>query len=120
MAAMTRPVAAAVVLDSCNLMLHVSTCFASTPHAFMLSSASMGVSANLTVLACCCAGFVIAVWEVFAAAHPWKGMTMGEVMTAVMIEGRRLIWGPGVPKVGAPPLGQEGSRVFGMKTISRR
>jgi hypothetical protein len=46
---------------------------------------------------------VIAVWEVFAAAHPWKGMTMGEVMTAVMIEGRRLVWGPGVPKVGAPP-----------------
>ncbi len=43
--------------------------------------------------------FMPAVWEVFAAAHPWKGMTMGEVMTAVMIEGRRLIWGPGVPKV---------------------
>lgn len=53
-----------------------------------------------SLLACCCAGFVTAVWEVFAAAHPWKGMTMGEEMTAVMIEGRRLIWGPGVPKVG--------------------
>lgn len=42
--------------------------------------------------------FGVMMWEVFAAAHPWKGMTMGEVMSAVMIEGKRLVWGPGVPK----------------------
>ena len=39
------------------------------------------------------------VWEVVTAAHAWKGLTMGEVMTAVMIEGRRLAWPIGVPKV---------------------
>lgn len=45
--------------------------------------------------------FGVIMWEVFAAAHPWKGLTMGEVMTSVMIDGRRLIWGTGVPKAYA-------------------
>jgi hypothetical protein len=63
---------------------------------------SRPAAAGLPHCACVCVCVCVpAVWEVFAAAHPWKGMTMGEVMSAVMIEGKRLVWGPGVPKVGA-------------------
>lgn len=45
--------------------------------------------------------FGVLMWEVFAAAHPWQDHTMGEVMTAVMVEGRRLTWGPNTPKAYA-------------------
>lgn len=35
------------------------------------------------------------------AAHPWKGMMMGEIMSKVMVEGQRLQFGPMVPKAYA-------------------
>ncbi|WIA09496.1 hypothetical protein OEZ85_008896 [Tetradesmus obliquus] len=45
--------------------------------------------------------FGVMMWEVVMAAHPWKGMMMGEIMSQVMVEGQRLQFGPMVPKAYA-------------------
>ncbi|WIA29581.1 hypothetical protein OEZ86_012073 [Tetradesmus obliquus] len=45
--------------------------------------------------------FGVMMWEVVMAAHPWKGMMMGEIMSKVMVEGQRLQFGPMVPKAYA-------------------
>eukprot|EP00882_Tetradesmus_deserticola_P001883 GHRQ01002019.1.p1 GENE.GHRQ01002019.1~~GHRQ01002019.1.p1 ORF type:complete len:668 (+),score=301.75 GHRQ01002019.1:1063-3066(+) len=42
--------------------------------------------------------FGVMMWEVIMAAHPWKGMMMGEIMNKVMVEGQRLSFGSMVPK----------------------
>ncbi|KAF6257949.1 hypothetical protein COO60DRAFT_1626631 [Scenedesmus sp. NREL 46B-D3] len=45
--------------------------------------------------------FGVMMWEVIMAAHPWKGMMMGEIMNKVMVEGQRLKFGAMVPKAYA-------------------
>eukprot|EP00775_Hariotina_reticulata_P011898 gene11898-12042_t len=42
--------------------------------------------------------FGVLMWEVITATVPWYGMMMGEIMNAIMIQGRRLHYGPLVPK----------------------
>lgn len=65
------------------------------------SSLTLCIHACAVLYVCVPTSSSCAVWEVFMAAHPWKGLTMGEVMHRVMMENSRLIWGTGVPKVCA-------------------
>jgi serine/threonine protein kinase len=45
--------------------------------------------------------FGVLMWEMIMAAHPWTGKMMGEIMTAVMIEGKRLSFGSTIPQAFA-------------------
>eukprot|EP00878_Enallax_costatus_P000800 GHUV01000924.1.p1 GENE.GHUV01000924.1~~GHUV01000924.1.p1 ORF type:complete len:786 (+),score=186.91 GHUV01000924.1:228-2585(+) len=45
--------------------------------------------------------FGVLMWEMVMASHPWHGKMMGEIMTAVMIEGKRLEFPPAVPQAYA-------------------
>ena len=42
--------------------------------------------------------FGVLMWEVVTGRQPWKGMMMGEVMTAVAVDGRRLEFGAEAPR----------------------
>jgi hypothetical protein len=62
-------------------------------------------------IACCCC-CCCSVWEVAMASVPWAGQMMGGIMHSVMLQGQRLQFAPGVPKVSRAVARDCSSNVF--------